>query len=243
MAILHRPRQIMGAVIIGSLLVLAAAPVNAVKIPERGYVPAGITSVVHVRVDSGCGSEPTDRLEVSIPEGLSQVVPEAIPGWVVEIETTPSKTADSADSERVSLIRWSGGSLPDGQYMDFGFRALFPDEPDTVLTFPVVQGCGSLERVQSGVDGEGQAPLVNVGKALVPQDLVALADSVDELIAQVGSIQEQVGQVRSPVLRDRVDDVESAGVDLTERFVNLRDRIKVIEDLLASESVTGPAAE
>lgn len=233
-----RSRTLVSAVIIGSLFLLAAAPVNAARIPERSFVPAGLTSVIHIRVDSGCGDAPTDGLEVSIPEGLSFVVPEAVPGWTVETEmVAASRESADADAlgERVGLIRWSGGSLPDGQFMDFGLRALFPDEPETVLTFPTVQRCGSLERVYSGTDSDRPAPFVRIGESVTPRDLAGLVALVDELLADVESIQEQVADVRSPALRERVIDVESTSDRLSERVVDLRERLKAIEDILLIE--------
>ncbi len=229
MAILTRPRTTLGVVTLASLALLATAPVQAAKIPEREYVPAGVASVINVRIDSGCDGAPTDGVQVSIPEAVSQVVPMAIPGWTTVTTTEAVETADGP-AERVATIDWSGGTLPDGQFMDFGFRGVFPDEPGTELTFPVTQRCGSVEMVEPASDGAPSGLTVRLGLAFSGEDVAAAIASVDDLLAQVEALEAQTGEVQVRGLRDRVEELEAAREELAQRLINLRDRIRVIED-------------
>ena len=226
MATITYPRIIASAVTTCSLLILAASPAIAVKIPEREYVPAGLVSVVHLRVDAGCDGAPTDGLEVSIPEALSGVIPEAAPGWAVETETVAA-ASDGAEgsTERVSTIRWTGGSLPDGQFMDFGFRARFPDEVGSVLTFPAIQTCGSVQIDWTDPEGDQPAPVVRVDQAVTQKDVASTVASVDVLLADVERIQEQIGAVNVTGLRDRVESLEAAAEKLSKDLVNLKEQI------------------
>jgi len=228
MPTLARPRFIASAVTTCSFLVLAASPALAgVKIPERQYVPAGMTSVVDLRVDAGCDGAPTDGLEVSIPESLPGAVPEALPGWTIETGTVPMEAEDgSGPSEQVSTIRWSGGSLPDGQFLDFAFRAPFPDEVGAVLTFPVIQTCGTVQIDWTDAEeGDHPAPVVRVDESVTQREITDTVAAVDVLSVEVQRIQEQIGAVNVTGLRDRVEDLEAAVEQLTQAFVELEDQL------------------
>ena len=55
----------------------------------------------------------------------------------------------------VGVARWSGGPLPDSQYLDFQMLAVFPEAPGEVY-FPVVQRCGDAEVAWIEIPAEGQ---------------------------------------------------------------------------------------
>lgn len=212
-------RIITSSVVTGSLLVLASSPVLAVKFPDREYVPAGLTAVVHLRVASGCDGAPTDALQVSIPDSLSGVVAEAIPGWTVETDTVamdPDSDSDSDPKERVSTIRWTGGTLPDGQFVDFGFRARFPDEVGAVLTFPVIQTCGSVQLDWTESEGRLTAPTIRLDQPVTQVDLANAIASIDALSADVARLEERLGAVNVTGIRNRLEDVEAAVQELAQ---------------------------
>lgn len=139
-----------GAALLGSALAIAAiaAPAAAhVSVPE-GDVHSGSSAVIHFRVPHGCDGAATDTVEIQLPEGVVSALPEYVPGWALETEMVPSEPYDefgTTKTERVGVIRWSGGDLPDHSFYDFGVRAKFLSEPGTVLAFPVVQRCGDVE--------------------------------------------------------------------------------------------------
>jgi uncharacterized protein YcnI len=224
----HVPRRAAIAGIIAGLMVAAALPVHAVNIPEGGAVTPDSSFLFHLRVTSGCEGLPTDTLEVTIPEGVTNPVPEAVPGWDVEIEAPEVDEEDTAESERedetekpdgealLTQVRWSGGSLDDGYLLDFGIRARFPDEEGEVLEFPVIQRCGEVE--------VEHAPTVTLTKRYGQSDIADLGQTVDridadvqQLRADVDQLQQQVGGVDVVNLRSRVSDTETAIEDLDER--------------------------
>jgi len=233
MAFSKRPRLITASSLGAVMLMVLAAPAQGVRIPEGGVVPPGSTFVIHFQVHEGCNGSPTDTLEVSIPESVGNPIPEAVPGWVVETETVATEGQEDGDAEpRISLVRWTGGSLEDGQLLEFGMRLRFPDEPGAVLEFPVVQRCGpELEQAWTGAaDEEFPVPTVVLAERLSPRDLIALNESLDELVAEVEELRAQIGDVDAANLRSRVTDSESATEEIVQRLDRLAERISVLEE-------------
>ena len=118
-------------------------------------------------------SAATDTIEVQLPDGVVSAKPEYVPGWTLEVETVASEPYDefgTTKTERVGVIRWSGGDLPDFAFYDFGVRATFLADPGTVLAFPVVQKCGDAEvawiepMVEGQPEPEHPAPTVTIGR-------------------------------------------------------------------------------
>jgi uncharacterized protein YcnI len=217
-----------------SLMVAAALPVQAVNIPEGGAVTPDSTFLFHLRVTSTCDGLPMDELEVTIPDGVVNSIPEAVAGWDVTVEDPEAmdeegevadEAAEEADEEAEAapvLIRWSGGLLEDGRLLDFGIRARFPDEEDEVLEFPVVQRCGDVEIEH--------APTVKLTQRYGQADIAAISADVDQLRADldvlradVDQLQQQVGDVNLVNLRSRVGDTETAIEELDERVGALED--------------------
>ena len=130
-------RRILPVALSAGLVAALGGVAQAVTIPDGGTVEADHVGLIHFRIAEGCDGAATDGLEVTVPEELTQVVPEAVPGWAVE-----SETVERDGSPEVSVVRWTGGPLPDGQLLEFGLRATFPDEPGLVLELPAVQHCG-----------------------------------------------------------------------------------------------------
>jgi uncharacterized protein YcnI len=148
------------ALISGLLLVGSAAPaLGHVTIPDGSEIPAGSTVVVHLRVPHGCEGAATDTLSVQLPDGIVSAQAEWVPGWTVEtemVESEPYERFGETLTERVGVITWSGGSLPDELYYDFAFRATYLLEPGEVA-IPVIQRCGDLEEAWIEIPVEGQS--------------------------------------------------------------------------------------
>ncbi len=219
--------------------VLVAMPTAAnVNIPEGGAVARDSVSVIHLRVLDGCEGEATDRLEVEIPESVRNPIPEAVPGWTVELETADGEVKTSAEigeDEIVSLVRWTGGPLPAGQLMDFGMRAYFPDEAGATLAFPVTQACGLTEIRWDGEQGsDAAAPVVAIGDHVGQRDLGELEDTVQRLREEVAQLSDQVNGEADGSVDSRLGEVE-ARVDerfpeIVERMNRLADRIEALEE-------------
>lgn len=243
------PRRTLTAGLVAGLMVAAALPVQAVNIPEGGAVTPGSSYLFHLRVTSTCDGLPMNELEVTIPEGVVNVVPEAVPGWDVAIEVPEEMDEEAAegdesaegeaaeDDEEVAptVVRWSSGLLEDGYLLDFGIRARFPEEEGEVLEFPVVQRCGETE-LES-------APTVTLAKRYGNGDITELSATVDQLAgdvevlrADVDQLQQQVGDVNVRNLRTRVGDTEKAVEALDERVTAIEEGEPVPEPLPEEET-------
>jgi uncharacterized protein YcnI len=239
------PRPAILAGTLASLMVAGALPASAVNIPEGGAVTPDSVFLFHFRVIEGCEGLPTDELEVTIPEGVTNPKPEAVAGWDVEIEdpaamdeemdeveTEESEEAEASDDAAEDgdedefepiVVRWAGGELEDGLLLDFGMRARFPDTQDEVLEFEVVQRCGEIEQEFT--------PTVKLTTRYGQGEISALADSVDVLRAEVDvlradvdKIQSQVGEVNVTGLRNRVVVLEDEVVELDERVTAIEEQ-------------------
>ena len=129
-------------------LVLAtlANPVRAHVIIDPAQGPANGYFRTTFRVPHGCNGSPTIRIRVRIPEGVLSVKPQVKPAWTIGI--TRAKLAVPLDdghggkiTEVVSEVSWSGSSLDDAHFDEFGLTMRLPDRPAATLHFPVVQEC------------------------------------------------------------------------------------------------------
>lgn len=182
-----RPRRIAGAITGAALVVAVALPASAhVSIIDGSAVHGGGHGTqITFRVPHGCDGAATDTLEVLIPDGVTGVKPRWMAGWTIETEprageASPAPVASPAAEEapggtEVGVVRWSGGPLPDGQYLDFQLLAVFPEAPGEVY-FPVVQRCGDVEKAWIEIPQAGQteddldlpAPAVTVVEGEAP---------------------------------------------------------------------------
>jgi uncharacterized protein YcnI len=221
---------------ITALLLAGAAPAAAFPfIPDGDAVESGTRQVIHVRVPSGCSGQPTDRIEVNIPEGVLAVSPEAVVGWTTELErvtTEPYDLFGQTLTERVAVVRWSGGVLPADQFQDFGIDALFRVEPGD-LVFPVIQGCGETEVAWTEPPVEGQdptdtslsAPTVRVVPDTDPVDLVALQESVDQLGQDLEDLTARIDELAPRAVENRIAELQTALDDLITRVEELEQAI------------------
>jgi uncharacterized protein YcnI len=219
---------------------LAAPTMASVNIPEGGAVPRDSLDIIHLRVLDGCEGEATDMIEVRIPESVRNVTPAVIPGWTVEVETVDGDgvakaPAEIAGDEEVSLVRWTGGPLPAGQFMDFGLRLRFPDEAGASLAFPVTQTCGLTSIEWDGEkDAENAAPRVAIGNHVGQRELGEIEDTVRVLSDDVAKLGEELRGVNPSNIESRLAEVESR-IDrrlpeIVERMDRLADRIKALEE-------------
>jgi uncharacterized protein YcnI len=108
---------------------------------------AGGYGQVFVRVPHGCDGAATDTIKVQIPAGFTSVKAQAKAGWQV--------ATVKADGTNVSEVIWSGGSLPDTQFDDFGISVKFPKTAG-VYYAPVVQMCGSASAAWVQIPAAGE---------------------------------------------------------------------------------------
>jgi uncharacterized protein YcnI len=149
-------------------MLAVALPASAhVSIVDGASVPGGGHGTqITFRIGHGCDGAPTDTLTVRIPEGVTGVKPKWLAGWTVSTEprvgaeasAAPDASGEPSDHAEVGVVTWTGGPLPDGQYVDLQLLAVFPETPGAVLYFPAVQRCGDAEAAWIGIPAEGQDP-------------------------------------------------------------------------------------
>ena len=90
-----------------------------------------------------------------IPDGVTSVKPRPLPGWTITIKTRPLNPPITSHGKvintTVDAISWSGNTLLDEYFEDFGISMKLPDAPDnTDLYFKTIQDCqvGSIGWVQ-----------------------------------------------------------------------------------------------
>ena len=142
-----------------AMLLVSALPVAAhASVPDGSKVPSNSGAVIHVRLPHGCGDAAITAVEVQLPDGVVGARPALIAGWTATTEMVPATYTlyGTEYTERVGTITWTGGPLPDGQFLDFGINATFQLEPGE-YTLPVIQYCGDESVAWVEVPAAGQS--------------------------------------------------------------------------------------
>jgi uncharacterized protein YcnI len=127
-------------------VLLLAGPASAHIEPTIESAPAGSYATFSLQVPHGCGEGGTNKIEVKIPDGITSVTPEAVPGWTVtrtsEALNPPVDDGEGGKiTERTDTITWAGGPLAHDQLLLFGLSVKMPDTPGESISFPVIQSC------------------------------------------------------------------------------------------------------
>lgn len=142
-------KAILGTLAAAAAIITVSSPVSAhAGIQLYGAkATAGGYGAFFVRIPHGCEKQATDIVEVSIPAGFASVRPQLIAGWNAE-------TIKNA-AGIVTAVKWSGGSLPDSQFADFGVNVKYPATAGK-YPIPVIQYCGTKTAAWIQVAAEGQ---------------------------------------------------------------------------------------
>ena len=146
---------LMGAALAAATSLAIAAPASAhASIQLYGEeAKAGGYGAVFMRIPHGCeGGLATDKVVVSIPKAIESVRPQQVAGWV--------STIPKSSSKKFNRVVWSGGSLPDTHFADFGISVKYPAIPGD-YKFVVTQHCGEKTVKWTGDD----APTLTVRQA------------------------------------------------------------------------------
>jgi periplasmic copper chaperone A len=141
----------------------AAGPAIAHIVLAVREAPAGSYYKATFRVPHGCDGSPTVAISVELPPGIVVAKPAAKPGWTLEIEkerlARPVVNEGHELTERVRLVRWRGGRLPDDEYDEFSLMVRLPPQQGP-LYFPVTQRCekGETAWVQRPAEGAARPP-------------------------------------------------------------------------------------
>lgn len=144
-------KVILGTLAASAAIITVSSPVSAhASVQLYGATAnAGGYGAFFVRIPHGCEKLPTDTVEVSIPAGFSSIRPQLVAGWTAETV----KDANGA----TTAVRWSGGSLPDSQFADFGVNVKYPTTAGA-YPIPVIQYCGTSSSAWIEVAAPGQDP-------------------------------------------------------------------------------------
>jgi uncharacterized protein YcnI len=127
-----------------SIALLAAASAQAHVTLETPRAAAGSYYKAVFRVGHGCAGSPVTQLIVHIPAGVQGAKPMPKPGWRIDIEraklATPVTSHGVTVTDEVSVIRFTGGPLPDTHYDEFMLNVKLPDTPGP-LYWKVNQVC------------------------------------------------------------------------------------------------------
>lgn len=141
---------------------LLGAQASAHVVFNEAEAEAGAFHDAQLRVMHRCDDQPTDRVRIMMPEGVTRVTPRAISGWDVSIEKRPLDKPVFLHGfevhEVAGALVWSGGSFADLAYEQFEFRAILPNEPGRRLDFAVSQSCGDLILEWDDIAGEDEDP-------------------------------------------------------------------------------------
>jgi uncharacterized protein YcnI len=140
---------------------LATAAALAIAVPtasahvtaQPAEQPAGGFTVMKIRVPNE-RPEPTEKVEVQFPEGVTSVRYQPVPGWTVAIkmETLDEPIDDGHGgevTEQVDTVTFSGGEIQEAEFQEFplSFRMVEEGELGDTVFFPAVQTYAGGEEV------------------------------------------------------------------------------------------------
>jgi copper(I)-binding protein/uncharacterized protein YcnI len=183
-----------------ALLVLLSVPVQAHVVADPAMAQPGSYFRTALRIGHGCGAgKPTTAIRVVIPEGVANASAQPKPGWEITVETAKlAQPIDAGHGRRtdtvVSAVTWSGGSLANEQFDEFGLVLKLPDAPGRELWLPVMQTCAGGEARWDQIPAAGQ-------RAERPAALIRIAGEAPQAAAQMSKIGAGDIQVLQPFAR------------------------------------------
>jgi uncharacterized protein YcnI len=145
--------------IIPALLLASVAPGFAHVSLTETWAKPGAQYVAHFRVGHGCEGSPTTQLKVVIPDGVSGVAPQPVPGWTIEM---------AHSGARISAVTWKGGSLATSTPHEFAVTMTLPATAGT-LAFPTTQTC------EKGSESWSELPATDGHKLKNPVPLLTVS--------------------------------------------------------------------
>ncbi len=151
--------KLFSTALLAATLLSTPALAHVTANPDTG--PAGQYFQTSLRISHGCDGSPTREVRVKLPKGLVSLRAQAKPGWTVTIKKRPLEKPVPAGhrkmaSEEFAEVVWSGGTLPDDQYDEFGLLVKLPDLPHEILWLPVTQVCAKGENGWTEIPAPGQ---------------------------------------------------------------------------------------
>ncbi|MBC9224864.1 DUF1775 domain-containing protein [Aeromicrobium sp. 636] len=145
-----------------ALVVVAAGAASAHVSVTPSSTAAGSYAVLTFSVGHGCGTSPTTKLAVQVPEEVLSVTPTVNPNWTVEkkmakLESPSSDSHGAEQSERVAEVVYTAKTpLADGMRDTISLQLPLPEKEGEKLVFPVIQTCEEGETAWTQTYEEGQ---------------------------------------------------------------------------------------
>ncbi|MDQ3953425.1 MAG: YcnI family protein [Actinomycetota bacterium] len=199
-------RRALLGVFAGAIAVATAAPAAAHVTVQPSEAIVGTFSRFVVRVPNERPDADTTKVVVKLPP-LAFVSFEPKDGWkrkekTVELDE-PIVVFDTEITETVGRVKWSGGRIGPGEFLEFGFSARMPDGEET-LVFEAIQTYSGGEVVRWTGEPESETPAAT----LTTYDL-GLEDGQGQLAALAELRAEAAG---APADDDGEDDDEGTGI-------------------------------
>jgi uncharacterized protein YcnI len=139
----NRRRLVVAALVSFTAAFAVASPVLAHIDPDPTEAQAGSEISVGFTVEHGCEGSPTVQLDMRLPDGVTNPVPEPPEAWNGSVDG--------------NVVTFEGGPLPDDQELTFRVRMTLPPTPDTTIYFPFVQRCeiGEIRWIDIPTDDSG----------------------------------------------------------------------------------------
>jgi periplasmic copper chaperone A len=138
------PRHVVVAALVSvTATVMVASPALAHIDPDPTEAQAGSELSVGFTVEHGCEGAPTVQLDMRLPDGVTNPVPEPPDTWTGSVDG--------------NVVTFQGGPLPDDQELTFRVRMVLPPTPDATIYFPFVQRCeiGEIRWIDVPTDDTG----------------------------------------------------------------------------------------
>jgi periplasmic copper chaperone A len=137
-------RFVLTAAVTSMALLAVGGAASAHIDPDPAQAQAGSRLTVGFTVEHGCDGSPTVRLDMRLPEGVTDPVPEPLDGWDGSVDTVDGDT----------IVTFAGGSLADDVEGTFSVTMTLPPVPGTTIYFPFVQRCDVDEIRWIGIPAE-----------------------------------------------------------------------------------------
>lgn len=128
---------------------------------------------------------PTSRITLVIPDSVSEVIPEAKPGWKI------TKQAEKDNESHITEITWANGIIPVGEEETFTFHARVPSETST-LVWKIYQTYKSGKTISWDQESSSHEENGENGPASHTQVIVNLGTPQPTPIAGVGQSNKNV---------------------------------------------------
>jgi periplasmic copper chaperone A len=166
-------RLLLTAAVTSTVLLAVGGAASAHIDPDPVEAQAGSRLTVGFTVEHGCAGSPTVQLDMRLPEGVTDAVPEPVDGWAGSVDTVDSDT----------IVTFEGGPLADDVEGTFSVTMTLPPTPDTTIYFPFVQRCEVDEIRWIGIPAEPGEELDEPAPAMALTGPVATGPSTTPVAA------------------------------------------------------------